>query len=86
MSKQLTQGFQNKWLYGSQRDKQACVMHSFTVNGQQLGVLAAIDKDKQPMSLYGTASTTNVGNTFTRHFTVRYSNGDWQTKKSALLD
>ena len=30
--------------------------------------------------------TTNMGNTLTRHFTVRYSNGDWQNKKSAHLD
>ena len=59
-------------------------MHSFTVNGQQWSVLAAIDKEKQPMSLIGTAGTTNMGNTLTRHFTVRCSNGDWQTKTAHL--
>ena len=79
-------GFPKQWLNSkvSQRGERACAMHSFTVNGQQWGVLAAIDKDKQPMSLIGTAGTTNMGNTLTRHFTVRYSNGDWQTKTAHL--
>ena len=79
-------GFPKQWLNSkvSQRGEQACAMHSFTVNGQQWGVLAAIDKDKQPMSLIGIAGTTNMGNTLTRHFTVRYSNCDWQTKTAHL--
>ena len=52
-------GFPKQWLNSkvSQRGERACTMHFFTVNGQQWGVLAAIDKDKQPMSLIGTAGT-----------------------------
>ena len=49
----------------SQRRDRACATHSFTVLGRQKEVLAAIDKDEQPI---GTAQTTNMGNTLVRHF------------------
>ena len=64
-------GFPKKWLNSqvSQRGDRACATHSFTMHGRQMDVLAAIDKDKQPMSLIGTAGTTSMGTTLERHFT-----------------
>eukprot|EP00731_Ephydatia_muelleri_P014420 Em0008g140a len=79
-------GFPKKWLNSqvSQRGDRACATHSFTMHGRQMDVLAAIDKDKQPMSLIGTAGTTSMGTTLERHFTVRHSSGKWQTRTATL--
>ena len=68
----------------SQRGDRACATHFITVHGRQMEVLAAIDKDKQPISLIGTAGTTNMGTTLVRHFTVRHSNDEWQAKTATL--
>ena len=72
-------GFPKKWLNSqvSQRGDRACATHSFTMHGRQMEVLAAIDKDKQPMSL-------SKGTTLERHFTVRHSSGEWQTRTATL--
>ena len=79
-------GFPKQWLNSqvSQRGDRACATHFITVHGRQMEVLAAIDKDKQPMSLIGTAGTTNMGTTLVRHFTVRHSNGEWQARTATL--
>ena len=79
-------GFPKGWLNSqvTERGERACATHAFTVNGQQWEALAALDKDKQPMSLIGTAGTTNMGKTLVRNFTVRHSNGDWQTRTAHL--
>ena len=71
-------GFPKGWLNSqvTERDERACATHAFTVNGQQWEALAALNKDKQPMSLIGTAGTTNMGKTLVQNFTVRHSNGD----------
>ena len=79
-------GFPNGWLNSqvTERGERACATHAFTVNGQQWEALAALDKDKQPLSLIGTAGTTNVGKTLVRNFTLRHSNSDWQTRTAHL--
>jgi hypothetical protein len=79
-------GYPKAWLNAqvTVREDRACASHTFEVNGKEWVAVAAIDKDKQPMSLIGTAGTTNMGIELVRNFTVKRSNGDWCVRTATL--
>jgi hypothetical protein len=79
-------GYPKAWLQAqvNVREDRASAVTTFIVNGRTWEVLAAIDKDKQPMSLIGTAGTTRMGKELLRHFTVKRSNGEWDVRSASL--
>lgn len=80
-------GFPRKWLleHAPERGARSFASSQFTSkSGETWSVLAACDKDKQPMALIGTAGTTTMGETLFRMFTVVRGNGSFQTHSATL--
>jgi hypothetical protein len=80
-------GYPKSWLNSqvSTRGQRASATHSYVApGGATVEVLAAIDRDKQPMSLIGTAGSTSMGRTLTRRFTVRKATGEYFVREANL--
>jgi hypothetical protein len=80
-------GFPKAWLNSqvTTRGQRASATHTYVgPGGVTMEVLAAIDKDKQPMSLIGTAGSTSTGKTLTRNFTVRKATGEYFVRQAIL--
>ena len=55
-----------------------------TSSGETWSILAAADRDKQPMCLIGTAGSTIMGETLVRHFTVIRADGSFEVRSATL--
>lgn len=80
-------GFPKKWLLDhvpERGNRVACSTVIETSSGGEWNVLAAADRDKQPMTLIGTAGTSNMGETLTRHFTTIRAYGTYNVRSATL--
>ena len=80
-------GFPKIWLKSNAlvRGQRSCCSTSITTStGETWSVLAACDKDKQPMALIGTAGTTTMGEILQRHYTIIRSDGIWEVRSTSL--
>eukprot|EP00951_Prasinocladus_malaysianus_P003499 scaffold24601_cov33-Prasinocladus_malaysianus.AAC.1 len=80
-------GFPKKWLLEKvpTRGDKAVASSSFTTaSGETWSMLAAADRDKQPMALLGTAGSSAPGQTLTRHFTVIRADGTFAVRSATL--
>ena len=79
--------FPKAWLL-QQVPERGCRAAAFTTittsAGEKWEVVAAADRDKQPMALIGTAGTTCMGQELVRHFTVIRSDGTFQVRSASL--
>ena len=55
-----------------------------TAKGKTINLLASIGMDKQPMSLLGTAGTSNKGETIVRNFTTIRRDGTWNVRSATM--
>jgi hypothetical protein len=80
-------GFPKKWMldHVHVRGDRVCASSSFkTSSGQEWTLLAARDKDKHPMTLLGTAGTSNVGEAMQRAYNVLNADGTFEVMKFVL--
>ena len=80
-------GFPKTWLLEQvpNRGLRASASTSFkTSSGETWVVVAAADRDKQPMTLIGTAGTTGMGEELVRHFTSIRSDGTFHVRSATL--
>jgi hypothetical protein len=62
-----------------------CASSSFKISiGQEWTVLAAGDKDKQPMTLLGTTGTSNMGEAMQRAYIAFKADGTFEVLKFVL--
>eukprot|EP00873_Tetraselmis_striata_P009895 jgi/Tetstr1/430159/TSEL_019991.t1 len=68
-----------------ERGDRVCLTSSIkTSSGQEWSLLAAGDRDKQPMSLLGTAGTSNMGDAMQRAYGVLKADGSFEVRKLIL--
>eukprot|EP00951_Prasinocladus_malaysianus_P045561 scaffold608898_cov17-Prasinocladus_malaysianus.AAC.1 len=80
-------GFPKQWLLQNvpNRGDKAMATSSFTTSaGETWPMLAAADKDKQPMALLGTAGSSSAGETLTRNFTIIRTDGTYAVRSATL--
>ena len=71
-------GFPKQWLLNkvpNKGDRVAALSTFTTSDGQEWSMLAAADKDKQPMALLGTAGTSTMGEPMVRRYTSLRADG-----------
>ena len=80
-------GFPKRWLL-EQVPSRGCRASATTVYKSQSGetweIIAAADRDKQPMALIGTAGTTAMGEELHRRFTVIRADGTFHVRNASL--
>ena len=82
-----TTGFPKDWLLSQVPSRGDRAVASATVTspaGNQVDLLAAADRDRQPMALLGTAGTSLEGRTLTRHFTTIRADGTYNVREATL--
>ena len=80
-------GFPKKWVLDqlSVRGDRACATATIKLSsGETWKLLAAGDKDKQPMVLIGTAGTTNMGEPMVRTYSVLKADGSTDVRRREL--
>ena len=80
-------GFPKAWLNGqvTQRGDRAIASADLPLqDGSMVSLLAAADKDKQPMSLLGTAGTSGEGASKIRKFTTIRADGTYFVREASL--
>mmetsp|Transcript_5073 Transcript_5073/g.14159 ORF Transcript_5073/g.14159 Transcript_5073/m.14159 type:complete len:471 (-) Transcript_5073:163-1575(-) len=80
-------GFLKKWLldHVHARGIRVNATPTITLTGaMQWSLLAAADRDKQPMALLGTASTSNMAHPIVRRFTVIRGDGTYNVRTAEL--
>jgi hypothetical protein len=85
--KGASKGFPKKWMLDQLhvRGDTVCASSSFKTScGQEWTLLAAGDKDKQPMTLLGTAGTSNMGAAMQRANSVLKADGTFKVMKFVL--
>ena len=80
-------GFPKAWLLEQVPERGCRAAASTTIltsAGETWEVVAAADRDKQPMVVIGTAGTTSMGEELVRHFTVIRSDGTFHVRSASL--
>ena len=80
-------GFPKDWLLEHvpvRGTRVSCTTTITTSSGEQWDVVAAADRDRQPMSLIGTAGTTSMGQILVRNFTAIRADGTFHVRSATL--
>ena len=80
-------GFPKDWLLSQVKergDRATCTAEVRLPDGSSLSLLAAADKDKQPMALLGSAGCSSEGQAKIRHFTTIRADGTYFVREAVL--